>query len=148
MAARIRLMLIVSACALLAGPATAATVPPSSKARAATTYALAQVGVPYTWGGVSPHTGFDSAGLVVWSFHEVGVSLPHYTGALFRQGARVPRRSLERGDLVFFDDASHVGIYVGDGRFIHAPGTDRPVALARLSSPHYRSSYSGAVRIG
>ena len=67
--------------------------------------------------------------------------------ALFTKGVRVPRRSLEPGDLVFFHDASHVGIYIGHGRFIHAPHTGDVVRIASLSNHWYRTGYTGAVRI-
>ncbi len=130
-----------------AGTASARTTPPSPDAKLAASYARLELGQPYTWGGTSPGTGFDASGLVTWSFAQVGISLPHYTEALFAKGVRVPRRSLEPGDLVFFHDATHVGIYLGRGRFIHAPHTGDVVRIASLSNHWYRTGYTGAVRI-
>jgi cell wall-associated NlpC family hydrolase len=107
--------------------------------------ALREVGTPYVFGGASP-AGFDSSGLVVWAFGQQGVRLPHFSGALFNVGKHVPRSGLAPGDLVFFYGASHVGIYIGHGEFVHAPATGRTVAVARLAGIYSRD-YSGAVRI-
>jgi cell wall-associated NlpC family hydrolase len=127
-------------------PASAVSVPPSEKAKLATSYAIHELGTPFLWGGVTP-AGFDTSGLVAWSFAQVGISLPHYTGALWLRGTHVQRSALRPGDLVFFHGESHVGIYVGQGRFIHAPHTGAKVSIASLSSPWYRTGYDGAVRI-
>jgi len=113
----------------------------------AATAALGEVGVPWVWGGTNPKAGFDTSGLVVWAFAQAGVrGLPHFSGALWSQGEPVSRNHLRRGDLVFFDDGGHVGIYLGHGKFVHAPGTGRAVAVASLSGRYLRS-YTGAVRI-
>jgi peptidoglycan DL-endopeptidase CwlO len=111
--------------------------------------ALAQqyLGVPYVWGGASP-SGFDCSGLVVYVYGQLGVSLPHYTGALWTSGSRVSSSQLAPGDLVFFyPDLGHVGIYIGGGLFIHAPHTGDVVKISSLSDPWYASVYMGAVRI-
>jgi peptidoglycan DL-endopeptidase CwlO len=111
--------------------------------------ALAQqyLGVPYVWGGASP-SGFDCSGLVVYVYGRLGVSLPHYTGALWTSGSRVSSSQLAPGDLVFFyPDLGHVGIYIGGGLFIHAPHTGDVVKISSLSDPWYSSVYMGAVRI-
>ena len=101
---------------------------------------------PYVFGGASPTTGFDDSGLVVWAFGRQGVHLPHLAGALYGKGSHVPRSQLRPGDLVFFYRAGHVGIYVGLGEFVHAPGTGRTVTVAHLAGIYSRD-YSGAVRI-
>lgn len=95
--------------------------------------ALAQIGVSYHWGGADPEEGFDCSGLVQWSFAQNGISLPRSTGELFATGRPVRRDELEPGDLVFYawgkepGKATHVGIYVGDGEYVHSPGTGRSV---------------------
>jgi cell wall-associated NlpC family hydrolase len=116
---------------------------PQSRAASA---ALAQVGAPYLWGGVSPRTGFDSSGLVVWAYGRAGIAgLPHAAPVLWDAGRRVARARLRPGDLVFFDHAEHVGIYLGNGRFVHATHTGDPVAVDLLGG--FLSRYTGAVRI-
>jgi cell wall-associated NlpC family hydrolase len=109
--------------------------------------ALTQVGAPYVWGMTSPSTGFDSSGLVVWAYAQAGVKLPHYTRALWPLGRHVSRRHLAIGDILFFDGQGHVGIYVGNGRFIHAPNTDEKVRVETLSSSFLGKLYVGAVRL-
>jgi cell wall-associated NlpC family hydrolase len=106
------------------------------------------LGVPYVWGGESPH-GFDCSGLVAYVYAQVGVSLAHYTVAQWSYGdsVSVPRDQLEPGDLVFFAGLGHVGIYVGGGNFIHAPHTGSSVRIDSLSEGWYSSEYDGAKRI-
>src|SRR5206468_5827494 len=86
-------------------------------------YARRFLGVPYSWGGSSPRTGFDCSGLVRFVYRRFGIGLPHSTWGDLAHGRRVTRRALRAGDLVFFYGASHVGIYVGRGHFIDAPHT-------------------------
>jgi cell wall-associated NlpC family hydrolase len=106
------------------------------------------LGVPYVWGGESPH-GFDCSGLVAYVYAQVGVSLAHYTVAQwsYPDSVSVPRNQLEPGDLVFFAGLGHVGIYVGGGNFIHAPHTGSSVRIDSLSEGWYSSEYDGAKRI-
>jgi cell wall-associated NlpC family hydrolase len=85
---------------------------------------------------------------VIWAYAKAGLrNLPHYTPALWRLGRHVSQRQLAVGDLVFFSGLSHVGIYVGNGRFIHAPHTGLSVRVQKLSAAWYGQNYVGAVRI-
>jgi cell wall-associated NlpC family hydrolase len=99
------------------------------------------------WGKASPSTGFDSSGLVVWAYARAGLNLPHYPPALWRLGRHVSHRQLAVGDLVFFDGLGHVGIYIGNGRFIHAPHTGTDVRVQALAAGWYGKNYLGAVRL-
>jgi len=110
-------------------------------------YARRLLGVPYRYGGDSPRSGFDCSGLVRFVFGHFGVSLPHSSYADFGLGTRVARGSLRPGDLVFFDGVGHVGMYVGAGRFIHAPHAGTTVRITSLDDPWYRSRYDGARRL-
>ena len=111
--------------------------------RSVVTYARHFLGVPYSWGGSSPHSGFDCSGLVRYVYRRFGISLPHSSWGDLERGHRVARGALRPGDLVFFYGASHVGIYVGDGRFIDAPHTG---ARVRVSTMGEYGSYYGARR--
>jgi cell wall-associated NlpC family hydrolase len=107
------------------------------------------LGIPYVWGGANPLTGFDCSGLTMYVYGQLGIALTHYTGAQFTQGLPLPRGELEPGDLVFFDgsrDPQHEGIYIGDGRFVHAPHTGDVVKISSLDDAGYGLSYVGAVR--
>jgi cell wall-associated NlpC family hydrolase len=110
--------------------------------------AMQYLGVPYVWGGASP-SGFDCSGLVMYVYAQVGISLPHYTVAQwdYPNAVSVPRGDLQPGDLVFFAGLGHVGIYVGNGQFIHAPHTGDVVRIDSLSEGWYASEYDGAKRI-
>ena len=104
--------------------------------------ALTREGDPYVWGAAGPST-FDCSGLVMWAYAQVGISLPHYTGAQWNMGEHVSRSQLEPGDLVFFfSDISHVGLYVGDGMMLDAPATGQVVQIQPLLP-----EFVGAVRI-
>jgi peptidoglycan DL-endopeptidase CwlO len=107
--------------------------------------ALRFLGVPYRWGGASP-SGFDCSGFLVYVFAKVGVYLPHSSYMQFRLGRFVPRSALQPGDAVFFNGASHVGIYIGSGRFVHAPHTGDMVKISSLGEGWYSSTYVGARR--
>ena len=106
-------------------------------------YARHFLGVPYTYGGSTPRTGFDCSGLVRFVYRRFGIRLPHSSWSDLSHGRRISRRSLRAGDLVFFYGAGHVGIYFGHGRFIDAPHTG---ARVRISTMDAYSGYYGARR--
>jgi cell wall-associated NlpC family hydrolase len=107
--------------------------------------AMHYLGVPYVWGGSTPR-GFDCSGLVSYVFAQIGVSLPHSSYSQFGMGTAVSISQLQPGDLVFFTGASHVGIYIGGGQFIHAPHTGDVVKISSLSG-YYSSNFAGGRRI-
>jgi cell wall-associated NlpC family hydrolase len=116
----------------------------NSKALGAVRAALSQLGVPYVWGGATPGKGFDCSGLTMWAYKQVGINLPHYGGDQWNAGVHVSRDQLEPGDLVFFySDIHHMGMYIGDGKFVHAPHTGDRVRISDLSS----RPFAGAVRV-
>ena len=132
-----------------AGPGVGQRTTPSVAARA-TAIALDQVGTPYRYGGRSPKTGFDCSGLVHYAYHEAGKSVPRTTQTLWAGTERIPKDSLRVGDLVFFrieGKMQHVGLYLGDGQFVHAPSTGRRVSVASLSSPFYQKALLGGGRL-
>ncbi|HLY85791.1 MAG TPA: C40 family peptidase [Gaiellaceae bacterium] len=100
-------------------------------------YARHFLGVHYSWGGTTPRTGFDCSGLVRFVYGHFGIVLPHSSYGDLTLGHRVSRRWLRPGDLVFFADASHVGIYVGGGRFIDAPHTGSVVRISTMGGYGY-----------
>jgi cell wall-associated NlpC family hydrolase len=122
------------------------TVAPPSQYGGVVGIAMRYLGVPYVWGGGSP-SGFDCSGFVMYVYAQVGVSLPHYTGAQWNSGVPVSRDQLQSGDLVFFNGLGHVGIYIGGGQFIHAPHTGDVVKISSLGESWYAATYDGARRI-
>ena len=119
---------------------------PAPRAAKAVRAALSQRGTPYRWGGSAPGRGFDCSGLVSWAYGRVGVRLPHSSYALARLGRRVGWSALRPGDIVFFHRARHVGIYIGKGRFVHAPRRGDVVRVARLGG-WYGRAFGGARRV-
>lgn len=106
-------------------------------------YALTRRGSPYVWGAAGP-SAFDCSGLVMWAYAQIGISLPHYTGAQWNMGVHVSQSQLQPGDLVFFyADISHVGLYIGNGLMVDAPDFGQVVKV----EPVWWGSYVGAVRI-
>jgi hypothetical protein len=114
--------------------------------------ALSYLGVPYRFGGASPRTGFDCSGLVNHVFRQAfGLSLPRTAREIARNGAAVARGELLPGDLVFFNTRgflnSHVGIYLGDSKFVHAPNARGRVRIDDMDNTYYRTRFNGARRI-
>ncbi len=107
------------------------------------------IGVPYRWGGASPEHGFDCSGLSMAVYHLNGLNLPRSSNAQWQAGSPVNRSQLSKGDLVFFATSgggkiSHVGIYTGGDKFIHAPGVNERIRVDSLSSKYFRRRYAGA----
>ncbi len=114
--------------------------------------ALAVLGTRYRYGGTSPEEGFDCSGLIWFAANEAsGVTLPRTTAALAKQGREVKRDELQRGDLVFFNTMgrrySHVGIYLGNGKFVHAPSSGGVVRIEKLAVNYWNKRFNGARRI-
>lgn len=114
--------------------------------------ALSHLGVPYRFGGNDPQAGFDCSGLVRFVARSVlGIDLPRTSDAMARVGSVVARDALEVGDLVFFNTRgganSHVGIYVGDGRFVHAPSRRGQVRVEEVDAAYWRARFNGARRL-
>src|SRR5437764_10966451 len=151
------LLLVLALAASFASPAQARLEPAAPIAAAAPArpaapgvrvvrYARRLLGVPYRWGGGSPRSGFDCSGLVRYVYGHFGVRLAHSSYADYWRGRHVGRWAMKPGDLVFFDDAGHVGIYVGKGRFIHAPHTGTVVRIETMAG-WYSSRFDGARRL-
>jgi cell wall-associated NlpC family hydrolase len=119
--------------------------PPATIAARAVHDALALRGAPYVYGGSTP-AGFDCSGFTSYVYGKLGITLAHSSYDQWTSGPRVPRADLRPGDLVFFAGLGHVGIYIGDGRFVHAPHTGTVVSVDRLSGSWYGAEYDGAVR--
>jgi cell wall-associated NlpC family hydrolase len=109
---------------------------------------LAQIGVPYVWGGASPQAGFDCSGLVMWLWARHGVALPHFAASQYHLGPFVAKSDLRIGDLVFFHELGHVGIYIGHGYVLHAPHTGTTVQIESFDIPWFQNTYVGATRPG
>jgi murein DD-endopeptidase len=121
-----------------------------SVAKSAADMAQSMVGKPYKYGGTTP-AGFDCSGLVQYSYRKVGIKLPRATSALFTATFTVRSRDLRRGDLLFFNEDgeknSHVGIFLGDGRFVHSPASGGVVRIEKLDSDHWKKTFSEAHRV-
>ena len=107
------------------------------------------VGVPYRWGGESPQTGFDCSGFTMVVYRLNGLDLPRSSKQQFRVGRRINRHQLQKGDLVFFATAgggrvSHVGIYTGGNKFLHAPRRGSRIKTSSLSSQYFKIRFVGA----
>jgi len=133
------------------GPAGTASAEASANAEAAL---LAQnyLGVKYRWGGNSPDTGFDCSGLVNFVMEKsLGLRLPRSAAQIAEMGVKVDRDALQPGDLVFFNTLgrrySHVGIYMGDDRFVHSPSSGGVVRIESMSLAYWAKRYNGARRL-
>ena len=114
--------------------------------------ALALLGTPYRWGGTSPDKGFDCSGLVGYVFRNaLGIELPRVSREMARSGELISDRAkLNEGDLVFFGRrgrVDHVGIYLGEGRFVHAPSTGKDVMVSSLETGYWSGKFMQARRV-
>jgi cell wall-associated NlpC family hydrolase len=103
--------------------------------------AMEMIGVPYRYGGADPSHGFDCSGLVFYTYAQTGFAVPRTSQAQFKAARKISLSQASQGDLVFFQDQaklSHVGIYMGNGLFVHAPSTGRTVSVASLDEPYYQ----------
>jgi cell wall-associated NlpC family hydrolase len=121
-------------------------------ARKVTSYAESLVGTPYKYGGNSPDIGFDCSGYVGHVFERsAGLSLPHNARQISQRGSPVSPSELRPGDLVFYDtnrqSYSHVGIYLGSDRFIHAPSSGGKVRIEDMNLAYWKKHYNGARRL-
>jgi len=115
-------------------------------------HALQALGVQYRYGGRSPESGFDCSGLIAHVFERAwGIALPASTAALSKVGAAVKLKELEPGDLVFYNTRnrpySHVGLYLGEGRFVHAPRSGAHVRVENVHTGYWRARFNGARRL-
>ena len=126
--------------------------PTDGKIKTVLQKALALLGTPYRWGGTSPEKGFDCSGLVSYVFrNSLGIELPRVSRDQAQTGELIHDKSkLTAGDLVFFGRrgrVDHVGIYVGEGRFVHAPRTGKDVMVSDLDSGYWSHKYMQARRV-
>lgn len=137
-----------------AAPAARAAKVELPKADAIVDRARELLGIPYRWGGTSVHRGFDCSGLIVYLFgSEANIHLPRTTQQMLHstKAPTVARSSLRAGDVVFFNHngggrVSHMGLYIGGGRFIHAPRTGKTIRISKLDSAYWSRHYIGAKR--
>ena len=138
-------------------PPEGAAVPMAAQARLApgslhpaVELAKTLLGIPYRWAGANPSQGFDCSGLVYYVYNQLQVRVPRMQRELFHQAKKIQKNQLQPGDLLFFDTfarLSHVGIYIGEGRFIHAPRRGLSVSIESMDSSYYRKRFVGARRV-
>lgn len=133
-------------------PALPPVIQANDRASGVALQALAHLGTPYRMSGLSPQTGFDCSGLVAYVYREgAGMTLPRNTFDLSRLGEAIEPAALRPGDLVFYNtqqrDYSHVGIYLGEERFIHAPSSGGEVRVENLRADYWVRRYNGARRV-
>lgn len=154
------LALLLAACASSPPPRHGGTarlprapiVDPSAGLEEVSIQAMSLVGTPYRYGGNTPDSGFDCSGLVRYVVSRAAnVELPRTTEAMGTRGVPLERQQVASGDLVFFNTTgrpnSHVGIYVGQNRFVHAPSSGGTVRLEDMTKPYWASRYNGARRV-
>ncbi|MGW5748978.1 C40 family peptidase [Amycolatopsis sp. NPDC003861] len=114
---------------------------PTAAAQTALNAALSKLGKPYVWGATGPNS-FDCSGLLLWAYKQAGITLPRNSAAQAQYGTPVPRSQLQPGDLVaYYSPVSHIGMYLGDGKMVHAPTSGDVVKISPL-----QSQYAGATR--
>ena len=159
----LRGLALVAIAAVAAGCAPASVRAPSSvdgspaprgpeAARDVVVMAVSLIGVPYRNGGTSPDVGFDCSGLVWYVYRQAaGLVLPRSTGELGRAGHPVEVDDMRPGDLVFYNTLgrtfSHVGIYIGERRFVHAPSSGGAVEIVSMQNTYWARRFSGARRV-
>ncbi|MFC5754658.1 C40 family peptidase [Actinomadura rugatobispora] len=121
------------------------TGPASGSARVALNFAYAQLGKPYSYGAAGP-SSYDCSGLTMKSWGAAGVGITRTTNSQYAATKRVAKSALQPGDLVFFNNLGHVGLFVGGGKMIHAPRTGKNVEVVSITSGYYLSNYFGAGR--
>ncbi|HLF11618.1 MAG TPA: C40 family peptidase [Gammaproteobacteria bacterium] len=112
--------------------------------------AMGMVGTPYRYGGTDPRQGFDCSGLVFYTYTQAGYRVPRTSQELFRAARKIALGDAGAGDVMFFQDQeklSHVGIYLGDGLFIHAPATGQTVTVASIDAPYYQRNLVAVGRL-
>jgi cell wall-associated NlpC family hydrolase len=112
--------------------------------------AMEMVGTRYRFGGADPDAGFDCSGLVFYAYGQAGYSVPRSSRELFRAARKIALDDAYPGDLVFFQDEiklSHVGIYLGEGMFVHAPARGQSVSIASLDAPYYQENLVAVGRL-
>lgn len=124
----------------------------SSNKQSVVKMAKKMLGVKYRYGGTSPKRGFDCSGLVQYSHKAGGISLPRTTGQQYKASKWIARKYLQAGDLVFFKTTasravSHVGIYLGNNKFIHAPSSGKHVKISSMKEKYWRKRFTGAGRV-
>lgn len=124
----------------------------SNSAQEIILHALSQTGVKYKYGGINPESGFDCSGFVRYVFQQAAnLTLPHGARAISQVGQNVAQSELQPGDLVFFNTlksvTSHVGIYVGNNRFIHSPSAGSSISVTDMNDAYWSKRYTGARRI-
>ena len=142
------ILAIATICGLLQSCAGGRTLDDYPELRAQlVSIAMNQRGLPYAFGGARPQTGFDCSGLVQYSYKQLGLHIPRNSYEQYRLSTPVYISRLQPGDLVFFRTrsifVSHVGIYIGDNRFIHAPGKGHPVSIDSIDSPYWQKRLVG-----
>jgi murein DD-endopeptidase len=154
---RLWTLMLLTAAAMLAGCSSAPKIPEQTTIRAsnevaskAVDFAKEMLGKPYQYAGDTP-AGFDCSGLVKYSYGRAGIAMPRDTQAQHRMSVLVSTRGLREGDLLFFDQEgkkkSHVGIYLGGGRFIHAPSSGGKVRIDSMKAEYWKKHFVEARRV-
>ena len=142
------LAVLISACS--SSPPMTSGRAPQSGARAAF-YATKLVGARYHYGGNNPSRGFDCSGLVQYSYKLAGIQIPRSTRYQYQRSHYINRNQLRKGDLLFFNQEgkrfSHVGIYIGDNKFVHAPSSGKRVRVSTISNPYWSRHLASTRRL-
>lgn len=142
--------LLFAACSSSPAPSRSYNYAYSIYGERAAAYAQKMIGARYHFGGNHPNEGFDCSGLVQYSYNLAGLDVPRNTKYQFRTTRYVPSNQLKRGDLLFFNQQgkrySHVGIYIGNGKFVHAPSTGKRVRISSLKNRYWRRNLASTRR--